>query len=148
MWAAARVGAFLGEGAPEQIEAMGRFGLAIGMAFQIIDDVLDVIGDERSLGKPHGIDILDGKPTLPLIEAMKDPKVAGRLAEVFSKEDKSHEEIEEALDLVRRTKALQESLKVARRFGDAALGHLSALDASPFKRGLAELVDAVVDRKA
>ena len=132
----------------EARERIRRAGEWAGLAFQIIDDVLDVIGDERSLGKPHGIDILDGKPTLPLIEAMKDPKVAGRLAEVFSKEDKSHEEIEEALDLVRRTKALQESLKVARRFGDAALGHLSALDASPFKRGLAELVDAVVDRKA
>jgi octaprenyl-diphosphate synthase len=148
MWAAARVGALLGEGSPEQIDAVGQFGLAVGMAFQIIDDVLDITGDERALGKPHGIDFLDGKPTLPLIEAMKDPVVGPRLAEMFAMEQKTHEDVEEALGLIRRTKALDESLKVARKFADAAVGHLSALDDSPFKKGLSELVEAVVDRKA
>jgi octaprenyl-diphosphate synthase len=148
MWAAARVGAFLGEGTPQQIDAMGQFGLALGMAFQIVDDMLDIIGDESSLGKAHGIDFLDGKPTLPLIEAMKDPVVGERLAEMFSQEQKTHEQIEEALRLVKQTKALDASIKVARKFADAALGHLSVLDGSPFKRSMSEMVEAVVDRKA
>jgi len=148
MWAATRVGASLGEGTPEQIEAMGQFGLATGMAFQIVDDVLDIIGDERALGKPHGMDFMDGKPTLPLIEAMKDPLVGERLAEMFSKEEKSREDVEEALGLIKQTKALDESIKVARRFADAALGHLDVLDGSSFKRSMSELVEAVVDRKA
>ncbi len=148
MWAAARVGAFIGEGTPDQIDAVWQFGLAIGMAFQIVDDVLDVIGDEGSLGKPHGIDFLDGKPTLPLIEAMKDPDVGERLADMFSQEEKSREDVEEALRLIKRTKALDESMKVARKFAKSAKGHLRALDASPFKISLSDLVDAVVDRKA
>jgi len=100
------------------------------------------------LGKAHGIDFLDGKPTLPLIEAMKDPVVGERLAEMFAKEQKSRDEVEEALRLVMQTDALKESIKVARKFADAALGHLEALDGSPFKRSLSELVEAVVDRKA
>jgi octaprenyl-diphosphate synthase len=148
MWAAARVGAFLGNGTPEQIDAMGQFGLAMGMAFQIVDDMLDITGDERSLGKRHGIDFLDGKPTLPLIEAMKDPGVGRRLAEMFSKEEKTQTEVEEALELILRTDALEESLKVAKNFKDTALAHLDVLDGSPFKKSLAELVAAVVDRKA
>jgi len=148
MWAAARIGAFLGGGTPEQIDAMGRYGLAIGMAFQIVDDMLDITGDERTLGKAHGIDFLDGKPTLPLIEAMKDPEVGGRLAEMFSKEEKSHEDVEEALSMVKRTKALEESYKVAKKFGDAALGHLSAINGSSYKKSLTDLVEAVVDRRA
>jgi len=148
MWAAARVGAFLGEGTPEQIDAIGQFGLAMGMAFQIVDDILDIIGDERSLGKPHGIDFLDGKPTLPLIVAMKDPLVGERLADMFSKEEKSHEEVEEALRLIKQTEAVNGSLKIARKFADAAIGHLSVLDGSPYKKSMAEMVEAVVDRKA
>jgi octaprenyl-diphosphate synthase len=148
MWAAARVGAFLGEGTPEQIDAIGQFGLAMGMAFQIVDDILDIVGDERSLGKPHGIDFLDGKPTLPLIVALKDPLVGERLAEMFSKEEKSHEEVEEALRLIKQTEAVEGSLKIARKFADAAIGHLSVLDGSPYKKSMAEMVEAVVDRKA
>jgi octaprenyl-diphosphate synthase len=148
MWAAARVGATLGEGTPEEIDAMGQFGLALGMAFQIVDDVLDVIGDEQKLGKPHGIDFMDGKPTLPLIEAFKDPLVGERLARMFSKEEKNNEDVEKALELIKQTEALKESMKVARRFVEAAKGHLDILESSPFKRGMIELVQAVLDRKA
>ena len=148
MWAASRVGGFLGGGTQEQIDALGRFGLEVGMAFQIVDDMLDITGDEQTLGKPHGIDFLDGKPTLPLIKAMKDPVVGERLAEMFAKEQKSHEEVEEALRLIMQTDALEESVKVARKFADAAHGHLEALDGTPFKKSLSELVEAVVDRKA
>ena len=65
--AGARVGSYLADATPAVMEAMGSYGMNIGMAFQIVDDILDVTGEEASLGKPHGIDIIDGKPTLPLI---------------------------------------------------------------------------------
>ena len=148
MWAASRVGAFMGGGSPEQIEAMGHFGLAIGMAFQIVDDMLDIIGDERSLGKPHGIDFIDGKPTLPLMEAMKDPEVGPVLSAMFVKPRKSLAEVEEALKLVRSTKALEESMKVARKFADQAIEHLEVLNGSAYTKSMAELVESVLDRKA
>jgi geranylgeranyl pyrophosphate synthase len=138
----------MGGGSPEQIEAMGHFGLAIGMAFQIVDDMLDIIGDERSLGKPHGIDFLDGKPTLPLMEAMKDPEVGPILSAMFVKQGKSLAEVEEALKLVRSTKALEESMKVARKFADQAIEHLEVLNGSAYTKSMAELVESVLDRKA
>ena len=148
MWAASRVGAFLGKGSPEQVEAMGHFGLDIGMAFQIVDDMLDITGDERTLGKPHGIDFLDGKPTLPLMEAMKDPEVGPVLSALFMREGKTLADAEEALRLVRGTKALEESKKVARRFVDRAISHLEVLDGSAYRKSMAELAESVLERKA
>ena len=148
MWAGARVGAFLGGGTQAQIDGMGHFGLAIGMAFQIVDDILDVTGDEKTLGKGHGIDFLDGKPTLPLMQAVKDPTVGERLASMFAKEEKNAIEVEEALDLIRSTEALEESYRVARQFADVALKHLDVLNGSSFKKSMAMLVEAVVERRS
>jgi octaprenyl-diphosphate synthase len=68
--AAARLGAILA-GAPEVEEAMARYGMHLGTAFQLIDDVLDYSGDEATTGKHLGDDLAEGKPTLPLIHAMK-----------------------------------------------------------------------------
>jgi geranylgeranyl pyrophosphate synthase len=73
--AACELGAFAG-GAP--LDALGRFGESIGIAFQLLDDVLDVTGPAERTGKPRGTDLLDGTLTLPLIEARKrDPELAG-----------------------------------------------------------------------
>jgi geranylgeranyl pyrophosphate synthase len=72
--AACELGAFAG-GAP--IDALGHFGESIGVAFQVLDDVLDVTGPAERTGKPRGTDLLDGTLTLPLIEARKrDPQLA------------------------------------------------------------------------
>ena len=64
---ACRVGAMLSGGSPEQVEALDRFGLCLGMAFQIADDALDLVGDESKVGKSLGTDLRKGKMTLPLI---------------------------------------------------------------------------------
>jgi geranylgeranyl pyrophosphate synthase len=138
----------MGEGTQEQIDAMGHFGLAVGMAFQIIDDILDVIGDERTLGKPHGIDFFDGKPTLPLMEAMKDKDLGPSIVELFVRKDKTHAEVEEALEMVKRTRGLEEARKVARGFANKALEHLEVLDGSAYRKSMTELVESVLDRRA
>jgi len=147
MWAAARVGAYLGGGSEEQIEAMGRYGLDLGMAFQIIDDMLDINGEVKDLGKSRGIDFMDGKPTLPLMVAMRDPVVGPELARMFVNEEKSRAEVDAALQMVLRTCALEESLEHARDFGRKALSHLSLLDESECKQSMRELVVAVLDRR-
>ncbi len=64
---ACRVGAMLSGGSPEQVNALERFGLCLGMAFQIADDALDLVGDESKVGKSLGTDLRNGKMTLPLI---------------------------------------------------------------------------------
>jgi len=68
--AACKAGIAVAGGTPEQIEALGKFGYDLGLAFQIIDDVLDFTGDEALLGKPAGNDLREGTLTLPLIYAI------------------------------------------------------------------------------
>lgn len=69
---ACQVGAILGGGSSEEIDALSSFGSDMGMAFQITDDLLDFIGDEESLGKPVGNDIREKKLTLPIIRALRN----------------------------------------------------------------------------
>lgn len=147
MWAAARVGAFLGGGTDAQVESMGQYGLNLGMAFQIVDDMLDINGTVEDLGKARGIDFTDGKPTLPLMVAMKDPEMGPRLSKMFAKKRKSKKEVEEALQLVLRTDALEASHRHAKVFCDKAVACLSALDGSECVESMRALADAVLDRR-
>ncbi len=70
--ASCKAGIAVAGGTPEQIEALGHFGYDLGLAFQIVDDVLDFTGDERTLGKPAGNDLREGTWTLPLIYAVAE----------------------------------------------------------------------------
>ncbi|HEY3421374.1 MAG TPA: polyprenyl synthetase family protein [Methanomassiliicoccales archaeon] len=146
--AGARVGSYLADATPAVMEAMGSYGMNIGIAFQIVDDILDVTGDEASLGKPHGIDIVDGKPTLPLIIAMQDKVHGARIKEIFRKEKKSPEEVAEAIALVKKTKALEESSDMAEEYANKALLDLEVLRPSDYKEALKALTKAILDRKS
>lgn len=70
-----------------QTEAIGRFGVNLGLAFQIIDDILDLCGDERKMGKPKYTDLIKGNLTLPVILLMEQPNYKGWLMEVFKERD-------------------------------------------------------------
>ena len=145
--AGARIGAYLAEAGPDRIHAMGEYGLNIGMAFQIIDDILDIVGTEKTLGKPRMVDFDEGKATLPLIHAMKDPMVGGRISELFHKKVKSEDDVEEAVDLISRTKAIELSRTKAKEYAAKALEALADLPDSIHKQGLRLLAETVVDRK-
>jgi geranylgeranyl pyrophosphate synthase len=116
--------------------ALGPFGLALGIAFQITDDILDCTGDYRSTGKAGGVDLRDGTPTLPLlIAAQRDPEVHRAL---------SGEPVEEALGRVAATGALEEAREVA---SDYAARARAVLDGDPDRASLEALTHAVVDRE-
>jgi geranylgeranyl pyrophosphate synthase len=145
--ASARVGAYIGEGSMDQIEALGRYGLNIGYAFQIVDDILDMTGDRTSLGKPLGMDILDSKANLPLMIAMQGHYPGSeRIAEVFEKDRKSAEEVNEVLDLVRSTDALAAARGYAVKLRDAALDALKDIPPSIYKDSLIALAGTVLER--
>ncbi len=78
--AAARCGAIMGGGNPEEIAALTRFAELFGMAFQMYDDLLDFVGNQTELGKPVGHDIWEHKVTLPVIYALSDPEIATKEA--------------------------------------------------------------------
>ena len=146
--AGARVGSYLADASPAVMEAMGSYGMNIGIAFQIVDDILDIIGEEKTLGKPHGIDIVDGKPTLPLIIAMQDKVHGERIKEIFRKDKKDQAEVSEAIALVKKTNALDSSSDLAEEYANKALLDLEVLKPSEYKEALKALTKAILERKS
>lgn len=145
--AGAKTGAILGGGSPSEIDALGMYGLNIGVAFQIIDDVLDITGNESVLGKSRGMDFMEGKPTLPLILALNNGSNGMRLKELFVKEDKNSVEIEEVLEYLSNSEVLAEAREHARIYASRAVDSLSQIPDSDYKEGLIRLSENVVSRK-
>jgi geranylgeranyl pyrophosphate synthase len=117
--------------------ALGAFGLALGIAFQIADDILDCTGDEHATGKAGGVDLRDGTPTLPLIvAARRDPLVWRALA---------GELVPDALARVAESGALEASRELALQYVASAR---AALDGEPERASLEALTHLVVDREA
>lgn len=145
--ASARVGAYIGEGSTDEIEALGRFGLNIGYAFQIVDDILDLTGDRTTLGKPLGMDILDSKVNLPLMISMQGHYPGSdRIAEVFEKDRKTSQEVDEVLGLVQATDALDVARSHAGKLRDKALEALDIIPPSQYKDSLTALAGTVLER--
>ena len=123
----------LGGGPPE----LGEFGLALGIAFQIADDILDCAGEFDSTGKAPGVDLRDGTPTLPLIlAAREDPRVWAALAGDY---------VDDALERVAQTSAIERSRALALEWSQRAR---AALDGELDREALEALTYAVVDREA
>jgi geranylgeranyl pyrophosphate synthase len=116
---------------------LGAFGLALGIAFQIADDILDCVGDRDATGKAGGVDLRDGTPTLPLIvAARRDPQVWRALA---------GEPLPDALERVAASGALEPARELALRYAARAR---AALDGEPDRASLEALTHLVVDRES
>ena len=130
------------------VAALRAYGHAVGMAFQIVDDILDFSGDAAELGKPVGGDLRSGTLTLPsilLVEDQPDDNPVGRL---FAAEAEPERErlIEEALARIRNGDILDRSRDVARSWGQSALEALAPLPATEARTTLAAIADFVTDR--
>lgn len=146
--AAARLGAVLAE-APSAVEAgLAEYGMRVGTAFQLIDDVLDYSGDTASIGKSLGDDLAEGKPTLPLIRAMAcgDPEQARVVREAI--EHGGREDFGQVLAVLRATGALEYARDVALREAEAARAALEALVPSAHRESLLELSSFSVTRRS
>jgi octaprenyl-diphosphate synthase len=137
--AAARLGAVLAGAPPAVEDGLSEYGMRLGTAFQLIDDVLDYSGETESIGKSLGDDLAEGKPTLPLIRALRaaSPPQAERLREAIREGGREH--FAEVLALIRSTGSLEHARAVARVEADAARAALEPLPASPFRDSLLEL---------
>lgn len=143
---AAKAGSYLADQDMEVVDSVGEFAHMAGMAFQIVDDTLDVIGDERTLGKTTGSDIMEGKPTLPIIYAMQDPKYGGRLKEIFEKENVDHSDVKEAIGLIIKTDAISRCRAKARSLIADSAELLKNIEDSVYKRALMNMVEYIVSR--
>ena len=130
-------------------KALKEFGYRLGLAFQMVDDVLDYSASEAEWGKKVGKDFLEGKTTLPVIIAHQRTDAAGRnrLTELFKKPARTADEFREVLDLFARTGALDEADERARRESAAAAAALAGFKPGPAREALAALAEFVVARR-
>lgn len=135
-------------GAPPSVHLpLRRYGHSIGMAFQITDDILDLVADEAQLGKPIGSDLKQGIVTLPLIYALKHSDRRDSLADLLSGEEKSHEEINEACGLIVSCGGVDYSNKVVQRYIENARKQLSSLPDIPAREILYMVAEFISIRK-
>ena len=131
---------------PEQAEALRQFGDALGIAFQLVDDLLDYRGDASTLGKNVGDDLAEGKPTLPLIATMRDgtPEQAQLVRKAI--QQGGSQDLEGIRAAVEAAGALDYTAKLAREYAARAIDCLKALPDNEYRDALIELSEFAVAR--
>jgi len=137
--AAAQIGAIIGGASPEVERQMAEYGMHLGTAFQLIDDVLDYSGAEVETGKHLGDDLAEGKPTLPLIYVMQHGTAEQAACVRQAIENGGRDDFPAVLAAIRETGALEHARKQAKVEADLAANAIVALPASPYKDSLLEL---------
>ncbi|MEE4250829.1 MAG: polyprenyl synthetase family protein [Alcanivoracaceae bacterium] len=145
---AAETGAVLalGKQQPELRDNLAAYGRHLGIAFQLVDDVLDYVGDADELGKNVGDDLAEGKPTLPLIHAMRQgtPAQASMIRDAILKG--GLDKLDEILAVVRDSGSLEYTMAKAREQTELALAALVQLPASAYRESLEALAREAVNR--
>ncbi|HEX9037611.1 MAG TPA: polyprenyl synthetase family protein [Ktedonobacterales bacterium] len=148
MSACCKGGAIVGGASESQIDAMSEYGLNLGIAFQIIDDVLDYVGTEQTIGKPAGNDLRQGLVTLPLIYALRhESNGRGEQARrTLTAEHPSDHDVAAVVRWVNATSAIRDSLELARHYAARSKSLLNEFPASPERETLEEVVEFVLAR--
>jgi octaprenyl-diphosphate synthase len=143
-----RLGALFSGAGPDVVEALTRYGRWLGMAFQIADDLLDLVGEEQATGKSLGTDLEQQKMTLPLIRllAVAPPPLAGRLRQVLAAP--GNHKREALRPYLEENAALEYAYRTADEFAARARGELGCVPASACRAVLESLCDKVVRRSA
>lgn len=144
----AEIGGILGNAGPEGRRALREYGFNLGVAFQLVDDLLDLTGREEVLGKPIASDLREGKLTLPLIHLVQQggPHVRTLVADVVRDRQLTPERWQEIAACLSEHRSLDYAYRKATEFGARAKGSLAALPASPEREGLMALADYVLSR--
>ncbi|MES3008318.1 MAG: polyprenyl synthetase family protein [Pseudomonadota bacterium] len=146
--AAAECGAIIAGASSEQREILRQVGMHIGMAFQLIDDVLDYDGDAIAMGKNVGDDLAEGKPTLPLIHAMRtaSPEDAEVLRSSITQGTLEH--LERVIAIVRQSGGLEYTRQLAREEVDKARNLLTGIAPSVYRSALEDMADLAINRSS
>lgn len=144
--AATRLGAILCNTSPSDEDAMARYGMHLGTAFQLIDDVLDFSGDAGEIGKNLGDDLAEGKPTLPLLYAMRNGNAEQSALIRDAIEQGGLDHLDAVVNAVHETGALDHVRKLAQQEADTACAAISHLPVSNYHQALVELASFAVSR--
>ncbi len=149
--AAARVGALVGNASAAQIEQIAQYGMHLGTAFQLIDDVLDYSGEATEIGKNLGDDLAEGKPTLPLIYALRTGDAAQqkviRSAIEHAGNSAVETDIAHVVQILKETGALDYTRACAQREAQIASAAVQGLPQSAYQSALLQLAAFSVDRR-
>ena len=148
--ACARMGAILADRDSETEHRLAEYGKNLGMAFQLVDDLLDFTASEEVLGKPVGSDLREGKVTLPLIYLLDrcTQQEQNTIAKVVEERACHSVAWEDVLEIVHRYKTLERVKQDARFYSHKAAQHLDHFPDSPYIRALRLLPDLVVNRES
>ncbi len=142
-----RLGAMLCDAEPAVEEALGEYGMNLGMAFQVADDLFDFTASAADVGKPVLSDLKEGHLTLPVLHALQqEPESAGVVEEVLGSGTLADDSRRQILDLVQRRGGLVEARRVAEEYARSARAALAAVPPSRFRDALAALTDFVIAR--
>lgn len=134
-----KVGALATKMSTYEVSMLEQYGLCIGYAYQIIDDILDFVSDTDLLGKTAGNDLIQGNITLPVILALKDSELGMRLRELLQNVPLTSDSLSEIIKIIEVTGALNESLRRARVFLQSGLNLIAELPESPVQKKLQDL---------
>ncbi|MGB7951229.1 MAG: polyprenyl synthetase family protein [Candidatus Binatia bacterium] len=140
----AKVGAYLAGANAASVEETHRYGLNLGIAFQMVDDILDVVGHIELLGKPTGMDLRDGNPSLPIILALNAKQ--GAVCEAFQTAQPGEGLVCAALDAIKSGSTIQQAKSISRSYAEEALKSIRKFPPSRYRNGLKTLVQLIIDR--
>src|SRR5690606_33396048 len=132
----------------EHGEALWRYGRNLGMAFQVVDDMLDVSAQEQVVGKPVGHDLESGVLTLPILYLLQDERYERRTERLIAKgESMTRSDVESVLTWARENGAIDDTFETAKGFSEAAKEALAVLPDSSARQILFSLADMVLTRE-
>jgi octaprenyl-diphosphate synthase len=146
--AAAECGAIIAGATTEQRQILRDFGMHIGMAFQLIDDVLDYDGDAVAMGKNVGDDLAEGKPTLPLIHAMRTASAEDAEMLRTSITNGTLDHLESVIAIVRKSGGLEYTRQLAQDEVDKARALLLGIEPSVYRSALEDMADLALNRSS
>jgi octaprenyl-diphosphate synthase len=146
--AACRIGAVIGNRPKVEEEALESFGLNLGIAFQLIDDVLDYSAKQTELGKTIGDDFREGKMTLPVLLALRrgDPVERAFWMRTIEELEQDDDDLQKAIAILKNRRALADTVERARGYGRAAARAMAAFPDGAEKRALLDVVDFCIER--
>ena len=144
--AATQLGAVITKQASPVEEAMSKYGLHLGTAFQLVDDILDYTADAEAMGKNVGDDLAEGKPTLPIINAIERSEGADRQVLIDAITNANRDNLDRVLAVIEKTGSLAYTARAAREQANLAQESLSLLSDSVYKKALMALAEFSVER--
>ena len=146
--ACCEIGAILGGAKEREQRALGDYGLNLGKAFQLVDDLLDFTADDEALGKAAGVDLLEGKVTLPLIYLLRrDPSRRAAVQSVMREGSYSQVSRARLQEAAEQTGALELARRRAEEYADAARSAVAHLPASAYRDALLSIPTFILERE-